>query len=397
MKILSIDKRFLTIFVIIFVQLVGFGIILPLLPFYGESLGASPLTIGFLYASFSLFQFIFSPILGELSDKIGRRPVLLVSMVGTIISFILLGIANTIFLLFISRIIDGISGGNISAAQAYIADITDDENRTYGMGIIAAGFGLGFIFGPSIGGLLAQFGYHVPALFAALLSFIAFVLTYFFLPESLDKTRVPLKTRKKLFDIELFKDALSRPVVGMIIMLFFFFMFAHSLLQGTFALFANDSLGFSVLQVGYVFAYTGLVSVITQFVFLKRLVRFLGEKKLAVLGLMFMAVSFFLIPFSHNMLELLLVFTILSFGNAIVNPVLTGLASKLTPKHEQGSIMGIFQSVGSLGRLFGPLAGTFAYSYLIPAPFFIASAIVGISSFGAFTIFRRIRRVHKIN
>ncbi len=396
MKILRIDKRFLTLFIIIFVQLVGFGIILPLLPYYSESLGASPLTIGFLLASFSLFQFIFSPILGEISDKIGRRPVLLISMLGTVISFILLGIANTMLLLFVSRIIDGISGGNISAAQAYIADITNEENRTYGMGILTAGFGLGFIFGPSIGGLLAQYGYHVPALFAAVLSFIAFILTYFFLPESLDKTKVPLKTRNKLFDIELFKDALSRPTIGALIILFFFFMLAFSLLQGTFALFANDSLGLSVTQVGYVFAYIGIVSVVTQLVFLKKLVKYFGEKKLAVVGLMIAAVSFALIPFAHSMLDLMFVFTTLSFGNSVVNPVLTGLISKLTPKHEQGSVMGIFQSVSALGRLFGPLAGTFVYEYSIVAPYFAASIVVGLSSFGAFNILRKIKNVHKI-
>jgi len=196
------DKRLWIIFLIIFVNMLGFGIILPLLPYYVESFGAGPITIGLLSAAYSLFQLLSAPILGELSDKFGRRPVLLFSIGGTALSFGLLGIANTIPLLFISRIIDGASGGNISTAQAYIADITSKENRIQGMGIMMAAFSLGFILGPALGGLLSVYGYSVPALVAGAVALIATILTFFFLPESIKadtgKKLLSKKKRKNL-------------------------------------------------------------------------------------------------------------------------------------------------------------------------------------------------------
>src|SRR5512143_2429611 len=173
----------LPIFLIVFIDLLGFGLILPLLPFYAKSFGASDLTIGLLLASYSLMQFIGAPVLGRLSDRYGRRAVLLISQLGTFVGFMILGFANALWMLFLSRIIDGISGANISTAQAYIADVSDEKNRAKNFGLIGAAFGLGFIIGPAAGGFLSQFGYQVPAFFAAGLSLITIVLTYFRLPE----------------------------------------------------------------------------------------------------------------------------------------------------------------------------------------------------------------------
>ncbi len=195
------DKRIWIIFLIVFVNLLGFGIILPLLPYYAQSFGGGALTIGFLSAAYSLFQLLTAPILGELSDKIGRRPILIFSLIGTTISFFLLGIANTILMLFISRIVSGIAGGNISAAQAYVADITSKENRTEGMGIMMAAFSLGFIIGPALGGILSEYGYSVPAFVASGVSLVATLLTIFLLPESLHpekKVQTLLKKGRKI-------------------------------------------------------------------------------------------------------------------------------------------------------------------------------------------------------
>ena len=193
----------LVIFITVFIDLVGFGIVIPVLPYYAEGtrFGATPRTVGFLFASYSVMQLIFSPVLGRLSDKHGRRPILLISLLGTCLGFLILGFATTLWMLFLGRIIDGISGGNISTAQAYIADVTTPENRAKGMGLIGAAFGMGFVFGPAIGGILSHWGIHVPFLFAAGLSLANVILLYFTLPETVTPdhpARVSAATGRRL-------------------------------------------------------------------------------------------------------------------------------------------------------------------------------------------------------
>lgn len=375
------DKRIWIIFLIIFVNLLGFGIILPLLPYYVESLGAGAITIGLITATYSLFQIISAPILGELSYKFGRRPVLLISIFGTAVSFGLLGIANSIPLLFLSRMIDGATGGNISTAQAYIADITTKENRTQGMGIMMAAFSLGFILGPALGGLLSVYGYGVPAFVAGAVALLATILTFFFLPEShkrdLSAKNVEGKKKRTLFSVKDFYDALTHPEVGLMLSISFMTMFAFSLMQGTFALFTEHSLSLTAQTNGLIFAYLGLVGIIVQVFLLKRILKLLPEHRIVTISIAALAISLALIAISSNLIMLLIAITILAVANGVSGPVIAGHISKLTPDSEQGNIAGMNQSVSSVARLFGPLLGTFFYSQLgMKSPYFIATGIL---------------------
>ncbi len=274
------------IFTTVFIDLVGFGIVMPVLPFYAESpdFRASPRMIGLLIASYSVMQLIFSPILGRLSDKHGRRPVLLYSIIGTGIGFLVLGFANTLWMLFLGRILDGISGGNISTAQAYIADITTKEDRAKGMGLLGAAFGLGFIFGPAIGGILSRWGVHVPFLFAAGLAFANAVLLYFTLPETVTPDH-PARVSaaggrgfKQLF------ESLKEPRLGFVVIIYFLFIVAFSIMTTAFALYTMFRFGFDAHHNGYLFAYVGIIAVIIQGGLIGRLVKRFGEMPLVIVG-----------------------------------------------------------------------------------------------------------------
>ncbi len=362
--------------------MLGFGIVLPLMPYYVESFGAGAMTIGLLMASYSFFQLLSAPILGELSDKIGRRPVLLFSIGGTAVSFFMLGAANTIPLLFLSRIIDGASGGNIATAQAYIADITSQEERTQGMGSMMAAFSLGMILGPAAGGLLSVYGYSVPAYAAGIVALIATIFTYFYLPESLQKdTIIRSQKRKKYFSIHDFLDALKHPEVGIFLSISFMIMLAFTLMQGTFALFSEHTLHLTAKDNGFIFAYLGIIGIVMQMFLLKPLLKRISERRAILLSIMMTALSLILIAVSTNIPLLLIAITLLAVGNSISNPVLTGLISKKTPAHEQGNIMGVNQSVGSVARLIGPVAGTVMYSKInTHAPYYIAAGTLVLTA-----------------
>jgi MFS transporter, DHA1 family, tetracycline resistance protein len=376
------DKRMWIIFLIIFINMLGFGIILPLLPYYVESFGAGPVTIGLIAASYSLFQLLSAPILGELSDKFGRRPVLLFSIGGTALSFALMGLAKSIPVLFLARIIDGASGGNISTAQAYIADITTKENRTQGMGVMMAGMSLGIILGPAAGGLLSQYGYSVPAYVAGVVALVATILTFFFLPESIKRDVVlETKKRRKFFSLSDFRDALTHPEVGLFLSISFMMMLAFSLLQGTFALFTEHSLHLSIKTNGYIFAYLGFIGITMQMFFLKKLLKLVSENKIVFSSIILLAAAMALITFSQNLVILFIAVTLLALANSVSGPVLAGLISKKTPDNEQGNIAGMNQSVGGMARLIGPILGTSIYGLMgMQAPYLIAVAILVLTA-----------------
>ncbi len=391
MKKETMDKRIWVIFLIIFVNLLGFGIILPLLPYYVESFGAGPLMVGLITAAYSLFQILSAPILGELSDKFGRRPILLISIFGTAVSFLLLGVAQSIPLLFLSRILDGITGGNISTAQAYIADITNKENRTQGMGIMMAAFSLGLVLGPALGGFLSVYGYAVPAFVAAAVALVATVCTYFFLPESHHPT-ANAKTvvkKKRVFSVRDFWDALTHPEVGLLLSISFMTMFAFALMQGTFALYTEHTLHLGAQTNGLIFAYLGLIGIIVQVFFLKKILKLLPEHQLINISTVLMAVSLGLIVISSNVILLLVAVTLLALSSSISRPVITGHMSKRTPDDEQGNIAGMNQSVNSVARLFGPLLGTFFYSQFgTKSPYVVATVILILTAVYGFNKLR---------
>jgi DHA1 family tetracycline resistance protein-like MFS transporter len=358
------------IFITIFIDLVGFGIVIPVLPLYAKNYNATETVVGLLLAVYSAMQFIFSPVLGRLSDKVGRRPVLLVSLAGTSFGFIIMGTADTLAAaglgsalvwLFIARIIDGISGGNISTARAYIADVTPPEERSKGMGLIGAAFGLGFIFGPAIGGLMSNISPEAPFFFAAALAAANATAVYFLLPESLSaEHRATASQRVSLREVLAQSGGWQLKAV---MATYFFSTVAFAMLTATFALFANARFAFNEAQTGYLFTYVGVLGAIIQGGLIGRLVKAFGEKQLVLIGTMIFAVSLFTLPLSTSLTFLLLTSTGIAIGNSLVTPTLNGLASKSVSPAWQGRILGAMSAVASLARIIGPVLGGFLLDF----------------------------------
>jgi DHA1 family tetracycline resistance protein-like MFS transporter len=389
----STDRFFtaplILIFVIVFIDLIGFGMVIPVLPIYAQNppFYASPQEIGFVISIYSWMQFIFSPILGRLSDRYGRRPVLFVSLLGSAAGYIVLGLANTLFLVFVGRVISGITGGNISAAQAYIADITTKENRAKGMAMFGAAFGLGFVAGPAIGGILAKYGVHVPFFFAAGLSLLAGAAVYLVLPES-RKAGGQAPVSEPTSRIAELLGSLREPKFGTINLNYFLLVTAFSIMTYAFVLYTAFRFGYTAEQNGYLFAFVGLAAVFGQGVLFNPLVKRFGETRLTAVGCLTMAFGLLLTPFVGpevmGLAGLLGVCLLYSLGNAIASPSLNSLASKITHEHQQGSALGIMQSGASLARAIGPTIGGVLLnnaaggldSFTLYRTFFTAAAIM---------------------
>jgi DHA1 family tetracycline resistance protein-like MFS transporter len=349
----------LVIFVTVFIDLVGFGIVIPVLPFYveGTKFNASPRAVGLLFASYSIMQLIFTPILGRLSDRHGRRPILFFSLLGTSLGFFILGFATTLWMLFAGRIIDGITGGNISTAQAYIADVTTEENRAKGMGLIGAAFGMGFIFGPAIGGILSRWGAHVPFLFAGALALANATLLYFVLPETVTPDH-PARVSAATGRWSQLLRALQQGRLAFVLAIYFLFVTAFSIMTSSFGLFTLFRFGFDANDTGWIFAFVGVVGAIIQGGLIGRLVKRFGERPLVIAGALFFTASLFAIPLTGpqtGLWALLGVGAAFAIGNGLATPSLTSLASKSAGAGEQGGVLGVTQSVASLARAVGPL------------------------------------------
>jgi multidrug resistance protein len=370
------------IFLTVFIDMVGFGIVIPVLPLYAEHFHATPVQIGWLTGIYSGMQIIFVPILGRLSDRFGRRPVLIFSLIGTAIGFLIMGWASSLLLLFVARIIDGASGGNISTAQAYIADVSTPENRSRSMGVIGAAFGLGFTFGPMIGGIMSRISYGAPFYFAAALAAVNVVLLYFILPESLS-AEYRSKPHKRTRLAEVFQHGHAR-LFGTIVATYFFTITGFAIMTTLFALFTEKHFGFDAHQTGYVFGFIGIISVILQGGLIGRLVKMFGETALARTGLLLLAISLFSLPLVGTIPMLLLVCATTAIANGLVNPTLNGLASQMIDRSWQGRALGLMQSAGSVGRLVGPLLGGWLLmfdlhrplAYYARTPFFASAAIL---------------------
>jgi multidrug resistance protein len=349
----------LIIFVTVFIDLIGFGIVIPVLPYYAEGtkFGATPSQVGLLFASYSVMQLIFAPVLGRLSDKYGRRPILLISLLGTSVGFLILGFATTLWMLFVGRIIDGISGGNISTAQAYIADITTKENRAKGMGLIGAAFGLGFVFGPAIGGILSRWGINVPFLFAGGLAFLNAILLYFALPETVTPDHPARISAAAGRGWQQLIGALRNPQLGFVLTIYFLSIVAFSIMTATFSLFMMFRLGYDAFHNGWVFAFVGIISAIIQGGLIGKLVKRFGEPLLVIIGGLLFSASLLAIPFVTAATGLLAILTLgaaTAIGQALSAPSLSSLASKSAGAGEQGGVLGVMQSVASLARAVGP-------------------------------------------
>lgn len=350
----------LLIYLTVFIDLIGFGMVIPILPFYANTapFNATPFEIGLLLGIYSIMQFIFSPLLGRLSDKYGRRPILFISILGSAVGYFVIGAAGTLMLVFLGRVIGGITGGNIATAQAYIADVTSRENRAKGMGIFGAMFGLGFILGPALAGVLSKYGVSLPFYVAAVLALANAIAVLLILPETVKRGEAAPASGGRIADM---LAALGKRDFGAINLVYFLLVTAFSIMTYAFVLFTAYRYGYNAEQNGYLFAYVGVMAVIGQGVIFGTLASRFHESKLAIIGCLLMASSFFAFPFlgpnSGGLALLLGICTVLSIGNALAAPSLTSLASKLSSDDEQGSMLGIMQSGASLARAIGPFIG----------------------------------------
>ncbi|HEY2381623.1 MAG TPA: MFS transporter [Terriglobia bacterium] len=352
----------LPIFLIVLVDVLGLTIILPLLPFYAESMGATAGVVGLLVATYALCQLIAGPPLGHLSDRIGRRPVLLVSQIGTCIAFLILGFARVLWLVFLARIIDGLTAGNLTVAQAYIADVTEPENRAKAFGLIGIAFGIGFLIGPGVSGYLAQFNNTYPIFAAAALSFTSIMCTYFLLPSVIPHPHPELASNVSRWTAAMnsFKDRQLGPLLWQ----FFAFTFAFSTFFSGFALFAerrfmHNGMPFGTKEVGYLFAFSGLVGALIQGGGMGRLVKMFGESRLVQLGFATMAVSFALLSGVHGVPLLLAAIGLLTFGSAVLRPSLTSLITMRAERHQQGMVIGLMQSLMAIAQIIAPVIAGF--------------------------------------
>ena len=389
----------LIIFLTVFIDLIGFGIVIPILPLYGEEYGASGMMIGLIMASFSVMQFFFSPIWGRLSDRIGRRPVLLISLAGGAVAYGIFTLASTVagkpglWLLLASRAFAGVCGGNISVAQAYIADITPPENRSARMGLIGMAFGLGFILGPPIGALSAQFGPAVPGWVATSLCTANFLLACFNLPESWKPTSEHVAPRPRL---KQWLHTLGQPKIGLLIGLFFLATFCFACYETTLALLAKKTFAYDKKHVGYLFAYGGIISAIVQGGLIKPLVARLGEPRLITASFILTGISLVILPFVTSLHGLLLALALLAIGTSLNRPPTFGMISMLTPAVEQGSTMGVAQSAGSLSRIFGPIFAGFLFDFHPSLPYVICGIISGIAGILAWAFLCRPKAVQPV-
>jgi len=347
-----VTRPLLIIFLTIFVNLVGFGIIIPLLPFYAVTFGASPLVIGLLFAVFSLCQLVAAPVLGDLSDRYGRRPVLMFSLAGTVVSFVMLALAHSVWMLFAARIVDGLSGGNISTARAYVADITEPKDRARAYGLIGAAFGLGFILGPALSGVLSAVSYTAPIWAAATLTLVAAVMTWLWLPETVHRARAgtgnPLSYVPAL---------LQRPLLRRILAIDYIYWLAFAIFQTTLSLFAAQRFGFGPVQTGYMFAAFGLLGAVIQGGLIRPIVRQLGDKRTFLIGLGFGAFGLFAVAFTHSVGLFALALVPLAIGIGLGHPTMSSLVSQVARGDEQGRVQGAASAVESLGRTIGPIWG----------------------------------------
>jgi DHA1 family tetracycline resistance protein-like MFS transporter len=391
-------SQLIFIFLTVFVDLLGVGIVLPLLPFYVKLIEESSpawmannhaLIVGALTASFSLFQFLFAPILGGLSDRFGRRPVLLLSLIGAGCAYLLFGLADSfaplgatavLAVLFVSRIVAGITGGSISTAQAYIADITPPEERARGLGMLGAAFGLGFMIGPAVGGILSGISLSAPAFAAAALIFGNALFGYFKLPESL-----PAEARSAAMpDLNPFRrlqSVVALDVIRPLLLGVLLLNFAFAGLQSNFSVFANERFGFGPSQIAFVFAFIGLMAVIMQGFLIRKLVPLFGEARLALAGLVLMAIGFALVAVVPAGWMLYPALGVMSIGSGMATPSLTSLISRRVSAREQGSVLGGTQALTSLTMIVGPLFAGLIFDLIGPAsPYLAGTALIGAAA-----------------
>jgi MFS transporter, DHA1 family, multidrug resistance protein len=385
-------KRALPIlFLIMFLVMIGFGIIIPVLPFYAEEMGASPTQLGLLMAVYSLMQLIFAPFWGKLSDRIGRKPIMMIGIAGLSLSFFIQAMATELWMLFAARIIGGVlSSANMPTAMAYVADITTPENRGKGMGIVGAAVGLGFVFGPAIGGIFSKSSMSMPFYLAGASSLITLVIIFFFLKESLQKNNEELNQNHKQSRWKAFSGPAS-----VLFVLQLLISLSLSGLEATFAYFAAQRAGLGAIQLGYIFMIMGFAGALVQGGMVGRLTKKYGEGKVIQGGIVVSAIGFGLILFVDSFTTAAIFLSIFGIGNGVIRPSVSSLLTKTTDAGH-GSATGLLSSFDSLGRIIGPPLGGWLFSLSIGLPY-ISGAIISVMALVLYQFYRTKALVVKTN
>lgn len=371
------DKKTATLLLVVFIDLIGFGIVIPILPLLIERIGGGPFLVGVVIALFSLFQFLFSPILGRLSDKYGRRPILVISSFINAASYLLIFLSQAFWIVVIARIIAGIGSANISVAQAYIADISSAHDRTKKLGYIGAAFGLGFIVGPLLGGVIGEkFGIGAPFLIPAILSAVNTLLIFVILPESNKALQKHIKI--EIFNMQVTKEVLRPKNMSFLLFLFFFVNLALALIIGVFPLFAQEKFNWGEAQNGYFFGLIGLASFVTQAFFIRLLLKRLDETKMVRIALIIFGIAVIGMGLSSFGWVTLIAGPVSAVGFSLLNIGIQSLISLESKPEEQGIVLGISQSFGAMARVIGPLAGGIIATLNIGFPY-IVSGILAIA------------------
>lgn len=376
----TFDKRLYVIFLIIFTEVLGFSIVLPLIPFLGLSLGLTPIEIGLIASVFSFCQLFASPITGKLSDHFGRKPLLILSQISTLAGFIFLGFATTAILLIIARLIDGLLGSNMTVSQAYISDITEPKNRTRVYGYSSGVFGAALIFGPVIGGVLSRINYSVPMFFAAAITLVSVALVVLFLPETVTK-----KTDKvslgfnDIIPVNNVKSFVKNQKVRNSLLMFFIYNIAFHLFISNFGLLAEAQFHVEADQVSFYMAWIGLLRVIIQTVLIARLLRALGENRMLITGIIGMAISMVTLAFSADYLFVFVPLIFLAYGTGVSRPILTSKLTNSVTQKETATILGVNNSLTSVAQIVTPIVGGFIIEYFPSQTLPVLSALFFVS------------------
>jgi MFS transporter, DHA1 family, tetracycline resistance protein len=375
------------LFLTVFIDLIGFGMVIPFLSFYAREYGASGIAVGGVVGIYSIMQFFFAPVWGRLSDRVGRRPVILISLIASCTGYLLFAFSHSLTVLFASRVIAGIGGANIGTAQAYIADSTAPENRAKGMGLIGAAFGLGFILGPPMSALLAELGTRqgmagnlLPGLVAAGLSFTAFLVALSVLAESKPKDLVPRSGVPPQFDRRLWREIATTPLLASLMMALFLTLLAIAGMEINVTLHGRDRFEFRQRDMAYLFLFMGVIVAGIQGGLIGRFVKRVGEHGVIVIGAASFTIGFMAVPSVWRVPMLYVVAFLIAIGQGLCYPALTALLSKIAPENERGSLLGLATSVGSLARFLGPLLAGFLYDIAGAAGAFYGGGVLMAAS-----------------
>ncbi|MGO9449685.1 MAG: MFS transporter [Candidatus Binataceae bacterium] len=371
----------LVLFLTVFIDLLGFGIVIPFLPMFARQLGVSAFGIGWILAIYSLAQLLFAPILGRISDRVGRRPIIMIGLLGSSVSYFLYGFAHSFAVLLLSRAIHGACAATVPTAQAYIADTTSEEGRARGMGLIGAAFGLGFVLGPGIGGVLGHASLKVPVFFASALTFANLIFAAKRLPESHQpEPGARIDAAALVAPLISLPRQLTGHHLARLFWMAFLLTFALAGLEATFALMVPALYGYGAMGVGLLLGFAGLTQAIAQGWLLGKIVRRVGEPMLVRAGLVALAIGLFPMGIVKNLDALLILLALVSIGYGLASPSVASLISRRTAQHKQGEVLGVNQSALSLARIFGPIAGGAIYGMMGPAAPYVGGAIVAVGA-----------------